>query len=146
MDSSSSWLNAANDTSTTNSDYDNDGNDSNCPLIEKTQPPTMASAGNEMKMKRRMDEYDNNSPQSLPFLSESNLDVAEIIIKEESRAKRNSSTGSTWHYDEVVTFFRGLYVYGKCHGCFQIQFQIDEFYLFSPVMQKVGMNGNAYPN
>lgn len=120
MDSSSSWLNAADETSTTNSDDDNDGSDSNCPMIPeaplqyqhqgKTQPTTLSSAGNEMKRKRRMDEYDN-SPESLPFLSESNLDMAEIIIKEESRAMRNISTG--WQYDEVVTFFRGLYIYGK---------------------------------
>ncbi|KAL7542149.1 hypothetical protein ACHAXR_011562 [Thalassiosira sp. AJA248-18] len=56
-------------------------------------------------------------PQSLPFLS--NTAVADIIVEEELRAKRKVGSSKTqtrndqiWQPEEVINFFRGLYVHG----------------------------------
>ena len=131
MDSSSRWLNATDETSTANSDGDGDyvDNNSNYPLIPealspiphqgKTQPTTLSSIASEKKRKRNlMDDNDENSPKSLPFLCDTNLDIAEIILEEELRAKLFNNSNNTWQYDDVVNFFRGLYIYGERYSSF----------------------------
>ena len=47
-------------------------------------------------------------PQSLPFLSSTNANIAAIIHEEETSQLNNQ----TWQSEEVVNFFRGLYVHG----------------------------------
>ena len=47
-------------------------------------------------------------PQSLPFLSSTNANIAAIILEEETSQLNNQ----TWQSEEVVNFFRGLYVHG----------------------------------
>ena len=127
MDSSSSWLNATDETCTANSDgddnVDNDDNNSNYTLIPeapapvphqgKTQPTTLPSIANEKKRKRNIVGGNENSPESLPFLCDTNLDIAEMILEEELRARSSDNSKNNWQYDDVVNFFMGLYVYGK---------------------------------
>jgi hypothetical protein len=125
MDSSSSWLSATDETSTANSDGDGDNDDNNSnsealspvPHQGKTQPTTLSYIASEKRRKRnKMDNDDENSPQSLPFLRDTNLDIAEMILEEELRARSFNNSNNTWQYDDVVNFFRGLYVYGKCYS------------------------------
>ncbi len=51
----------------------------------KTQPSTLSSIASEKKRKRSIVDDDEKSPQSLPFLRDTNLDIAEMNLEEELR-------------------------------------------------------------
>lgn len=53
------------------------------------------------------------TPESLPFLSNIAMNVADIICREELRSKRRKieNDNSSWQHEEVVNFFRGLYIH-----------------------------------
>jgi hypothetical protein len=85
---------------------------------KKTRPPPQAPLETSTKKRKVL----KRTPESLPFLSNVNQDIADIIAGEELRAKRKSLDGPTsnrkdqcsdWQPNEVVNFFRGLYVHGK---------------------------------
>ncbi|KAL3810912.1 hypothetical protein ACHAXA_008762 [Cyclostephanos tholiformis] len=84
---------------------------------KKTRPPPQAPLETSTKKRKVL----KRTPESLPFLSNVNQDIADIIAGEELRAKRKSLDGPTsnrkdqcsdWQPNEVVNFFRGLYVHG----------------------------------
>jgi hypothetical protein len=108
MESAKRWL---------KSDGTDDDSTSESQRPEKSKPlpqaPLEASSSKKRKALKR-------TPDSLPFLGNVDENVADIIAGEELRAKRRNagSPGSnpldqSWQPDEVVNFFRGLYVHGE---------------------------------
>jgi len=76
----------------------------------KPPPPKSAKKNKKRKLLKKV-------PQSLPFLS--NTNVADIIVEEELRAKKTvdsskdqSPNDQIWQHEEVINFFRALYVHG----------------------------------
>ena len=79
---------------------------------KKSRPSPQAPL--ESSNKRR--KVSKRTPESLPFLGNVDENVADIIAGEEIRAKRRSFDGdqsSGWQPNEVVNFFRGLYVHSE---------------------------------
>ena len=79
----------------------------------KPPPPKSAKKNKKRKLLKKV-------PQSLPFLS--NTNVADIIVEEELRAKKTvdsskdqSPNDQIWQHEEVINFFRALYVHGALY-------------------------------
>ena len=58
------------------------------------------------------------APKSLPFLA--HTDIAGVIVRYEIRARnadvesKGESEGGEWKLEEVINFFRGVYLFGEC--------------------------------
>ena len=83
---------------------------------KKSKPPPRAPLETATKKRNVL----NRTPESLPFLINVDENVADIIAGEELLAKRRNKDGSqsntfdqSWQPEEVVNFFRGLYVHGE---------------------------------
>ena len=86
----------------------------------KSKPPPAHAPLEAASSKKRKSL--KRTPESLPFLGNVDENVADIIAGEELRAKRRNADGprsnpldQSWQPDEVVNFFRGLYVHGALH-------------------------------
>jgi hypothetical protein len=100
--------------------FDGTGNDSTPEYRrpKKSRPTPQAPIETSTKKRKVL----KRTPESLPFLSNVDENVADIIAGEEIRAKRRTLDGppsnpndrsSGWQPNEIVNFFRGLYVHGE---------------------------------
>lgn len=122
MESAKRWMNteetANDDDGGGDDDSDDDPNNESLSYLPQDRHETTMqhNFADENEMKRRR--LTSDAPESLPFLRDTNPNVADIIIEEELRAKRNSNSSQpsnndeTWQFEEVVNFFRGLHVHG----------------------------------
>lgn len=81
-------------------------------LIGNLKPAPQAPLKETSSKKRKIE---GKTPESLPFLN--NVEVADIIATEEQRFKRRKvekqDNPQSWQPEEVVNFFRGLYVHSE---------------------------------
>lgn len=78
---------------------------------EPAQPAASAKPSPLKSAKKTKKRKLKKVPHSLPFLS--NTIVADIIVEEELRAKKTGRCADElWQPDEVIHFFRALYVHG----------------------------------
>jgi len=103
MESAKAWLIGGDD-----DDYADHRSSQRRKLKPAPQDPVQ-----ETTSKKRKNE--GKTPESLPFIS--NTEVADIIATEEQRAKRRKvekpDDPQSWQPEEVVNFFRGLYVHSE---------------------------------
>jgi len=109
MESAKRWL---------KSDGADDDPTSESQRPKKSKPPPAQAPFEAASSKKRKSLM--KTPESLPFLGNVDENVADIIAGEELRAKRRNADcprsnplDQSWQPDEVVNFFRGLYVHGE---------------------------------